>query len=396
MSFVLKIMHLKQYIRSIVIVICKNICNIIHVVAPTVDVLKIQGNKGDNTMKKLLPKHVSYGPDRKKGPYIYFAKDGRRKTMPGRYPFDTSSSEFWAQYAHCMAGNAGIPVSHRTLGELIKLYRASAAFKSLRAKTSQKNYNYQLEWLDAKAGHVLVKSFKRPDIIAMRDSRADKPPTANFLLTVTKCLFEEGCNKGWIEHNPCAGVKKIKTRNEFRQPWSEDDIARFHEIADDRSSLILELAVNTGQRIADVLQLRWDAVVRNNQAGGKLGTWVTQEKTEKRLFVVFSQRLCAILIDTDQQSEYIVHNTKRSGPMKYGGVENVITALRNELGIKKTIHDWRHTCAHRLAAAGCQSDRIKAITGHSSTSMVEHYANETLQITQAVSAIKALDALEEA
>ena len=82
--------------------------------------------------------------------------------------------------------------------------------------------------------------------------------------------------------------------------------------------------------------------------------------------------------------------------MKYGGVENVITALRIGLGIKKTIHDWRHTCAHRLAAAGCQSDRIKAITGHSSTSMVEHYANETLQITQAVSAIKALDALEEA
>jgi len=342
-------------------------------------------------MKKALPVHVSYGPCRKKGPYIYFKKDGRQKAMPGRYPFDKSCSEFWAQYAECMAGNVGAPASKKTFSELIKLYRASAAFKDLRQDTTQVQYTYQLNWLDKKVGTHLVKSFKRPDIIAMRDSRADKPPSANFLLAVTKCVFEEGVNRDWITQNPCIGVKKIKIVTENRAPWTESEIERFHEIADSRSSLVLELAVNTGQRIKDVLQLRWDNIVRSNEAGGKLGIWVTQQKTKKRLFVIFSQRLCAILEKAERPSEYIVHKLKGKGQLEYAGIEQSIRKLRRKLGIKKTIHDWRHTCAHRLAAAGCDTDHIKAITGHSSAAMVEHYANETLQITQAVSAIDNLD-----
>ena len=90
-------------------------------------------------MKKTLPKHVSYGPSRKVGPYIYFVKDGSRVTMPGRFPFDQSSAEFWAQYAKCLKGEATVNVSRRTIGELIKLYRASESFTNLCAGSTQKN-----------------------------------------------------------------------------------------------------------------------------------------------------------------------------------------------------------------------------------------------------------------
>ena len=130
------------------------------------------------------------------------------------------------------------------------------------------------------------------------------------------------------------------------------------------------------------------------EAGGKLGIWVTQEKTGRRLFIVFSQRLCRILEDAERASEFIICNNKTGEQLAYTGIEQAVRKLRHKLGIKKTIHDWRHTTAHRLASAGCDIERIQAITGHTNSAMVRRYANETLQINQAVKAIDALDALD--
>ena len=345
-------------------------------------------------MNRDLPKHCSYAPCRKKGPYIYFVKDGSRVTMPGRYPLDQTSAEFWAKYAKCLTGQAALNVGRRTLGELIKKYRASDEFAGLRAGTTQKTYNRYLKRLNERAGHVLVKRFKKPDLIALRDAFKDKPATANYILTVATVVFEEGVNLDWIQHNPARGVKKLKDQAEQRLPWNEDDIERYHAIAGDRESLVLELAVNTGQRIADVLNMRWDQLVHNNEAGGKLGTWVTQEKTGRRLFIVFSQRLCQILEDAERASEFIICNNKTGEQLAYTGIEQAVRKLRHKLGIKKTIHDWRHTTAHRLASAGCHIEHIQAITGHTNSAIVRRYANETLQINQAVKAIDALDALD--
>ena len=88
-------------------------------------------------MNRDLPKHCSYAPCRKKGPYIYFVKDGSRVTMPGRYPLDQTSAEFWAKYAKCLKGQAALNVGRRTLGELIKKYRAKECCYN-------KGYNYPI------------------------------------------------------------------------------------------------------------------------------------------------------------------------------------------------------------------------------------------------------------
>ena len=112
-------------------------------------------------MNRDLPKHCSYAPCRKKGPYIYFVKDGSRVTMPGRYPLDQTSAEFWAKYAKCLKGQAALNVGRRTLGELIKKYRASDEFAGLRAGTTQKTYNRYLKRLNERAA-TFGQTFKKP------------------------------------------------------------------------------------------------------------------------------------------------------------------------------------------------------------------------------------------
>ena len=169
---------------------------------------------------------------------------------------------------------------------------------------------------------------------------------------------------------PSARRQKSQRPAEQRLPWNEDDIERYHAIAGDRESLVLELAVNTGQRIADVLNMRWDQLVHNNEAGGKLGTWVTQEKTGRRLFIVFSQRLCRILEDAERTGRFIICNNKTGEQLADTGIVQAVRKLRNKLAIRKTIHNWRHTNAHRLASAGCDIEHIQAITGHTNLSLI--------------------------
>ena len=346
-------------------------------------------------MKKSgLPKHVSYGPSRKVGPYIYFAKDGIRVTMPGRYPFDQSSAEFWAQYAKCLKGEAAANFSRRTIGELIKLYRASESFTNLCAGSTQKKYDSYLNRLNERAGTVLVKRFKKPDVINMKTAFKDKKPTGNNFLTVGQAVFKHGTEIGWIEINPFLGVAKYPDNADQRLPWTEDDIERIHAIAHPRESLVIELCIHTGQRIADVLNFRWDQIILSNQSG-KRGTWVTQGKTGKKLFLPFTERLNKILDNAERVGEFIICNKLTGEQLEYPGIEQAIRKLRKTLGIKKTIHDLRHTAAHRLAeATKGNTELIQSITGHTNSAMVRRYANQTLQINQAVKAIDALNALD--
>ena len=242
------------------------------------------------------------------------------------------------------------------------------------------------------ASTVLVRQFKRPDLIALRDKFKDKPTTANAILMVAKVVLDEGVNLGWIEHNPAAGVKPVKVKTEQRLPWTETDVERIYEIAHPRERLAIELCINTGQRIADVLNIRWDQLKRSNKTGGKLGIFIAQEKTNKQLFVPFTERLCRALDDADRHGEYILSNKLTGEKLAYTGIEQAITKLRKKLGIKKTIHDLRHTAAHRLAAATKgEIDLIASITGHTNSAMVRRYANETLQIEQANRAVEALN-----
>ena len=197
-----------------------------------------------------------------------------------------------------------------------------------------------------------------------------------------------------IEINPFLGVAKYPDNADQRLPWTEDDIERIHAIAHPRESLVIELCIHTGQRIADVLNFRWDQIILSNQSG-KRGTWVTQGKTGKKLFLPFTERLNKILDNAERVGEFIICNKLTGEQLEYPGIEQAIRKLRKTLGIKKTIHDLRHTAAHRLAeATKGNTELIQSITGHTNSAMVRRYANQTLQINQAVKAIDALNALD--
>ena len=163
----------------------------------------------------------------------------------------------------------------------------------MRAGSTQKACDNYLNRLNDRAGTVLVKRFKKRDVIGMKATFKDKKPTGNNFLTIGQAVFKHGTKIGWIEINPFLDVAKYPDNADQRLPWNEDDLERIHAIAHWRESPVIELCIHTGQRIADVLCFKWDQIITSNQAGGKRGTWVTQAKTKKKLFLPFTERLYA-------------------------------------------------------------------------------------------------------
>ncbi len=73
------------------------------------------------------------------------------------------------------------------------------------------------------------------------------------------------------EHgNPAKGIPLFKQQSEGWEPWPDDFRAEFEKVATPRARLVYELCIGTGQRIGDVLNIRWDHL-RGGAYGGSRG-----------------------------------------------------------------------------------------------------------------------------
>jgi integrase len=118
---------------------------------------------------------------------------------------------------------------------------------------------------------------QRKDVIRLRDANADKAYFANYSLCVLRVLMEHCVDLGWIDTNPARGVSELKTEKSEREPWPQELLDAYRDacLIGTRERLVMELCVGTGQRIGDVLEMRWSDI----QDGA---VFVRQSKTKER------------------------------------------------------------------------------------------------------------------
>jgi integrase len=141
----------------------------------------------------------------------------------------------------------------------------------------------------------------------------------------------------------------------------------------------MELCVGTGQRIGDVLEMRWSHI----QEGGFA---VRQNKTEKELWVQVLTELRAALDAASRHSLFILTNDQDVNRWSYRGAAQAVWLMRNRIGaIDYDIHSWRYNAVCELVETGCGDDLAASVIGQS-PAMVQHY---TKQVRQRVRAIQA-------
>ncbi|SMO94643.1 Site-specific recombinase XerD [Thalassovita litoralis] len=323
--------------------------------------------------KRELPKHVYR---QRNG--LYF----QRRGWPSlKFQNDFGTPEFWAEYASILNGESKPSrVSTRSFRALVANYRKSPRYRRLKPRTAL-DYDKYLDFFCDKMGDTNPANMKRKDVIRLRDANAEKAYFANYSLRVLRVLMEHCVDLGWRETNPAKGVPELKTQKTEREPWPRQLLDTYRAACPigTRERLVMELCVGTGQRIGDVLEMRWSDI----QDGAIV---VQQNKTNKVLWVPILPELQAALDQASRHSVFILTNERGTNRWSYRGASQAVRKVREQIGaVNYDIHSWRYNAACELLEAGCEDDLIAAVTGQS-PAMVLHYTKKVRQKLRAIQA----------
>ena len=173
----------------------------------------------------------------------------------------------------------------------------------------------------------------------------------------------------------------MKIEKTEREPWPRELLEVYRSTCKlgTRERLVMELCVGTGQRIGDVLEMRWSDI----QGGGFA---VRQNKTNKELWVPILPELQSALEAASRHSIFILTNERGTNRWSYRGASQAVRNVREKIGaLSYDIHSWRYNAACELVEAGCGDDLVSAVTGQS-PAMVLHYTKKVRQKIRATQA----------
>lgn len=311
-------------------------------------------------MKRDLPAYV-YRKG-KKG-YLYFTRSGRTQRMYQR----PGTAEFAAEYALLMRGKP--PAPKRTIAGLIQLYQQSEKWPEL-AENTRRGYARHFDYLRTVAGNIDPATLRQVDIYEMRDALRDKPTDANRKMGTLSTLLTFAMRIGWIDRNPALGVEKLKGLKPAREPWPADKVEAFRKSAPQRARLIFEILLGTGQRISDVLAMKWSDM-------DKGGITVTQIKTGSQVYIPLTDDLRAMLDRTPRAGATIVAQDNGL-PLSYNAAWKAVMDVRTKIGAERwDMHCLRHSAAAEILSLPRMTiEHVMAITGHTSAEMAKHYARK--------------------
>jgi integrase len=323
--------------------------------------------------KRELPKHIY---KQKNG--LYF----QRRGWPSlKLKADFGTPEFWREYADILSGKAEPKKVHfRNFLSLIDNYHRSPRYRRLKPRTAL-DYDKYLTFFCSIMGDANPSQMKRKDVIRLRDNNADKPYFANYSLRVLRVLMEHCVDLGWCEYNPAKGVQEIKTDKKERHPWPLELLAAYRLSCPfgTRERLVMELCIGTGQRIGDVLEMRWSDI----QDGGFA---IRQNKTSKELWIPILPELQAALDLASRHSVFLLTNERGTNRWSYRGASQAVRLVRERISaLDYDIHSWRYNAACELVEAGCGDDLVASVTGQS-PAMVQHYTKRVRQKIRATQA----------
>jgi integrase len=243
-----------------------------------------------------------------------------------------------------------------------------------------------------------VAALSAEDIAKFRDAEARERSraTANLSLKVLRICFGEAERRGLLTTNPARRVSVLKLRGErtHRRPFTLDELRRLLDVAGDSEwrGLIL-LGIYTGQRLGDLARLAWQQVDLDKRT-----VRFVQQKTGHRLELPLAKTVQDYLLTLsapDDPKAFVFPQSARTADVKIGTLSNQFHELLEQVGLAKTrthqaekegrnarrvtselsFHSLRHSAVSLLKASGATDAMARAIAGHETTAMSEHYTH---------------------
>lgn len=298
--------------------------------------------------------------------YAYYGR-GREAQPLGR----VGSQEFY----EALAAIAKPPPPADDVRGLISRYQASIEFKKLSPRT-QRDYRTLLSKIAEHFGPLTLEAMSQREMARhihdWRDGLSAAPRRADYAVQVLKVILAWGVRRGLLDTNRAAHVPRLYKSDRRASTWTDAQVAAFCGSAPQPLVRALILAIETGQRQADLLSLSWSGV-RGNVIE------LVQAKTGQPVAVPIGAELRALLEETPKSALRIL--TKGDGKPwdeKGNGFRSAWRDACRKAGVTGvTFHDLRGTFVTRKLAAGWTPLEVAICTGHSlrDLKMLDVYAD---------------------
>ena len=214
---------------------------------------------------------------------------------------------------------------------------------------------------------MLIERFR-----ASRLKKGNSKSTINQYLAVLKKMFNLAVGEGYCEENPVKKVKYYRQGNLKERVLTAQEERKLLEVSTDNLRAIITVALNTGMRRGEILNLKWTQVDFETKM-----IKVEKTKSDKVRYVPINTHLYHVmkqLRSENGRSPYVFVDPKTRKSLT--SIRSLFQSARREAGIEDLrFHDFRHTFATRLIQAGVDIVTVQKLLGHSSVLMTERYTH---------------------
>ena len=269
--------------------------------------------------------------------------------------------------------NGVIPpnIKRVTFKQLMQIHLDYAKLNKKSWETDKSRIKYFIEFF---GGNTIITKIKPEKIEQFKEwllKGGRSKTTANRYLEQLSKAFNLALNNGYILKNPMQNVNKFPLKNYSIRYLKEDEEKRLYEVMPEYLKGIVTVALNTGLRKSNILNLQWSQInleFRHIE--------ILENKGNKHIIIPINDVLYKFFMEHLSDNEYVFTNPETNEP--YTDIKKVWkTALEKAKIENFRFHDLRHTVGTRLAKNNVPINVIKEILAHSDIKTTMRYIHCT-------------------
>jgi integrase len=196
------------------------------------------------------------------------------------------------------------------------------------------------------------------------------PASVNRELACLKYMYTKAIEWGYVKVNPAKQVKLLKEPPGRLRYLKPEEVDALLKACASHIHPIVVMALNTGMRKSEILNLRWQEV----DLGNRKITVANTKNNEKRVIPInqtLYKELSTLQRNPDSNYVFLGKNGLPVGDIKKG----FLGALKRAGIVDFRFHDLRHTFGSQMIMQGVDIRTVQQIMGHKTIKMTMRYSH---------------------
>ena len=289
--------------------------------------------KGVHRVAKRLAtgERIEYHYAWRGGPRFWDTRSGSR----------VGSMEYIDSYREVIAAHAVRPTAKGTFQEVIDKFIASSTFRNMGERTRKDHIKriVHSQGIEATFGAAPIAAFEdkriRQQAYEWRD-RFSKGTGDNMMATLQR-IVSYGYEVGCLGEHHLLRIKKQNKTNRAAVIWLPDEIELFTSSAPTYIGRILDVAVETGLRPADINRLSREHFEIRSDGSGRILLRTNKSNRSKFASVPITTRMMAILNSLPADQNRIIVGERGEPFTDSAKLGQLVSRWRNQLGIRREL-----------------------------------------------------------